>query len=169
MAFFIYLRKGIKFREYLGLNKISGREILKWTSSILLFILLMDTLSFLLGKPIVPGFMEKAYETAYFTPLLFLAFIVAAPLFEEFFFRGFLFVGIQNSKLGFSGAAIITSVLWASIHLQYDIYGITQIFLAGLLLSYARIRSGSLYPCIIMHSLMNLVATVEVIVKLKVL
>lgn len=169
MAVFIFLRKGIKIREYLCLNKISVGETFKWASILLIFVFCQDALTFLLGKPIVVDVMLDAYKTCLFPPFLIFAIVVAAPLFEEFFFRGFLFIGIQNSRLGSWGAAIITSLLWAAIHQQYDLYGIIQIFASGLLLSYAKVRSGSLYPCIIMHSLMNLVATIEVIVKLKML
>jgi hypothetical protein len=47
------------------------------------------------------------------------------------------------------------------VHVQYDLYGITIIFLAGLLFGFARWRTGSIYPCVLMHGLMNLVATLQ--------
>ena len=93
--------------------------------------------------------------------------MVAAPLFEEIFFRGFMFAGLQHSRLGPIGAMVLSSLAWAIIHLQYDLYGITQIFLGGLLLGYARFRSGSIFPAIAMHALMNLIATVQVIIFLQ--
>jgi CAAX protease family protein len=164
---FVFLRKGITFREYLSLKIINGKEALKWSLILLLFVICQDIVSFLIGKPIVTESMLKAYQTCLFPPFLFFAVVVAAPILEEFFFRGFLFVGIQNSKLGAWGAAIITSILWAGLHLQYDMYGITHIFIIGLLLSYAKLKTGSLYTCIMMHSLMNIIAFFEIIVKLK--
>ena len=52
--------------------------------------------------------------------------------------------------------------------LQYDLYGVATIFVSGLLLGYARLKTGSLYPTLFLHGLMNLIATVEVVVFLKV-
>jgi len=41
-------------------------------------------------------------------------------LFEELFFRGFLFRGLSSSFMGPVGAVLVTSALWALIHTQYD-------------------------------------------------
>jgi membrane protease YdiL (CAAX protease family) len=112
--------------------------------------------------------MRSTYATAYFAPLLWLAFIIVAPLSEELFFRGFLFKGIESSRLGAFGAAIITSLVWAILHIQYDIYSMLVLFAGGLLLALSRVRSKSLYPPIAMHIVQNLVATVEVIIYLRV-
>ena len=54
----------------------------------------------------------------------------------------------------------------ASIHLQYDVYQIGTIFFIGILLGVARIRSGSLYVPLAMHTLINLLATVEAGIKI---
>jgi membrane protease YdiL (CAAX protease family) len=51
--------------------------------------------------------------------------------------------------------------LWAAIHLQYDAYGIGMIFVCGILLGYARMRTGSVLLCMVMHAFMNLVATIQ--------
>ncbi|MCJ7675274.1 MAG: CPBP family intramembrane metalloprotease [Sedimentisphaerales bacterium] len=133
----------------------------------MLFVICHDTLIFLLGRPIVPDFMLAAYRTAYSLPLLWLALMVMAPLAEEIFFRGFLFKGIESSKLGPAGAIIITALAWSVMHLQYDIYGIAGLFAGGLLLGLARLRSNSIYPPIVMHALQNLIATIEVVVVSK--
>jgi hypothetical protein len=87
--------------------------------------------------------------------------MVVAPIFEEIFFRGFLFQGIRYSRLGPIGAIGITSFFWAVIHLQYDIYGIATIFAHGLLLGIVRFKTDSIYLLMVMHSLASLVATVE--------
>jgi membrane protease YdiL (CAAX protease family) len=84
---------------------------------------------------------------------------------EEPLFRGFMMRGIWHSRLGAVGAIVIASACWSLLHLQYDCYSIIQIFLAGLLLGAARLKTQSLYPPLAMHSLMNLLATVEVVVS----
>jgi membrane protease YdiL (CAAX protease family) len=130
----------------------------------LVFAIAWDGLTYLLDRPIIPEFMLRAYETAYFVPLLWLAIVIAAPLAEELFFRGFLFESVRYTRLGVTGAVVITSLLWAVIHLQYGPYEITTVFILGLILGVARLITGSIYTPIVMHGLVNLVATVEVAV-----
>jgi membrane protease YdiL (CAAX protease family) len=55
----------------------------------------------------------------------------------------------------------LTSLIWAAIHLQYDWYGQTMIFLGGILLGCARWRTGSVLLPMLLHGLMNLVASAE--------
>jgi hypothetical protein len=57
----------------------------------------------------------------------------------------------------------MTAALWAGIHFQYDWYGVLTILLGGLLFGYARWRTGSILPGLVMHALMNLAATIQVI------
>lgn len=161
-------RKEITVREYLCLHRVGWKEIGKWSLVVLVFIGCFDALTFLIGRPVVPEFMTSAYTTAYFAPLLWLAFVIVAPLSEEVFFRGFLFKGIENSRLGAVGAAITTSLVWSILHIQYDIYSMFVLFAGGLLLALARVRSNSLYAPIAMHILQNLIATVEVVIYLRI-
>jgi len=104
----------------------------------------------------------RVYQTAGFPLLLWLAVVVAAPLAEETLFRGFLFKGILHSRLGGAGAVVLTALIWAVIHQQYDLYGVATVFAAGLLLGYARLSTNSIYAGLLMHALMNLIATIEV-------
>jgi len=110
----------------------------------------------------MPSWMVDSYKTAGVLPLFWFTLVIAAPIFEELLFRGFLFEGLRYSRIGNLGAIIITSALWASIHLQYELFEVVSIFLIGLLFGYAKIKTGSLYTSIIMHALMNLAATVQV-------
>jgi len=89
--------------------------------------------------------------------------MVAAPLGEETLFRGFFFQGLLRSRLGAPGAIALSSLFWALIHVQYDAYGIATIFVTGLFLGYARLKTQSLYVPIFLHSLNNLGATLELL------
>lgn len=161
---FAMARGGITIREYFSLKKIGWRQLLKWQLALIAFVIVTSTLTAFSGSTVASEFMMAVYSTAVYTPLLWLAVIIAAPFFEEMFFRGFLFVGIQNSPLGSTGAILLTSIFWSAIHIQYDYVGIATIFAAGLLFGFARIKSDSIYPCIAMHSLMNLISTVEIMI-----
>jgi len=164
---FAWLRKGPPVKDYLALNAVPAKTVFRWGIALLGLLLLSDVFTTLLGRPIVPEFMVDAYQTAGLVPFLWLAVIVAAPLMEEVFFRGFLLAGFSRSKLGVPGAVVLTSILWAGIHFQYDFYGKATIFVFGLLLGYARLRSGSIYTTIILHALMNLGATIQVAVLVR--
>jgi membrane protease YdiL (CAAX protease family) len=159
---FAWLRKGISIREYLALNPLSWRAAAGWNAALVGLSVLWDGLTILLHRPIVPDVMVQTYQTAGFPPLLWLAVVVAAPLGEEALFRGFLFKGILHSRLGGAGAVVLTALIWAVIHQQYDLYGVANVFAAGLLLGYARLRTNSIYSGLLMHALMNLIATIEV-------
>jgi membrane protease YdiL (CAAX protease family) len=164
---FSWLRRGVTVRKYLSLNPVSTKALARWLGLILICAVAWDGLALLLGRDVIPKFMFQVYETAYILPLLWFALVVAAPLFEEMFFRGFLFEGIRYSSLGTAGALILTSLGWAVIHIQYDIYEISVIFILGLVLGAARIRTQSLYTPIAMHGLTNLLATLEVALYLQ--
>jgi membrane protease YdiL (CAAX protease family) len=92
--------------------------------------------------------------------------VVAAPLYEETFFRGFMFRGIRQSRLGATGALLITAAVWALMHVQYDAFTVAQIFAGGILLGAARLKTGSIYTTLAMHALWGLVATIEIAVSL---
>ena len=161
---FAWLRRGLPVKEYLALKRVRGRHLARWLVLLLCFGVVSDLTTWLMGRPLVPEVMLTLYRSAGFPPLLWLAVVVGAPLVEELFFRGFVFKGLLHSFLGGTGAVLVTAIVWASIHLQYDWHGMTVIFLAGLLLGYARLKTNSIYPCFLMHALMNLLATVQVIV-----
>jgi membrane protease YdiL (CAAX protease family) len=159
--FFARLRKKLSLKDYIGFREPLKSEWVRWLLILAAFLFLSDGLSYLLRQPIVPPFMVEAYKTASSLPALLLAIVVVAPIFEEIFFRGFLFQGIRYSRLGPIGAVGITSFIWAVIHLQYGIYGIATVFVLGLLFGIARIKTDSIHLLMVMHSLVGLVATLE--------
>ena len=161
---FAKLRKNISVKNYIGFKEPSKSEWVKWLLALGAFLFLSEMLSLLLHRPIVHPFMIDAYKTASFLPGLLFAMIIVAPIFEEIFFRGFLFQGFRYSKLGPIGAIGITSLFWAVMHVQYDVYGITTIFALGLLFGTARLKTDSIHLLMVMHSLVGLVAAGETIV-----
>lgn len=156
-------RRGLSPKEYLALRRVAPQSMSRWVVLLLLFVLASDGLTSALGRPIVPDFMVETWRSAGFVPLLLLALLAAAPIGEEIFFRGFIFEGLKSSSLGAIGAIVATSFVWAVIHLQYDLYGIGTIFAVGLLFGYVRLKTNSVYPTILLHAVMNLIATLELI------
>jgi hypothetical protein len=54
-------------------------------------------------------------------------------------------------------------LVWAVIHLQYDIYGMATVFALGLLFGIARLKTDSIHLLMVMHSFVGLVATMETV------
>lgn len=160
----VKLKKASVLRAYLCLQLGNIKQGLPYLLILLLFLPISDLLNLSADRPIVPKFMLNAFHSTDFPILLILATVVAAPIYEELFFRGFMLKGWENSGLGKSGAVLLTSLIWAGIHIQYDIVNMGSVFLLGLLLGAARIRTQSLYFTIGLHSLVNFVATLETMI-----
>ena len=163
---FVKLRKRWSICDYLALNRIPMRCLIQWALVLLAFVVVTDGLTWFLGRDIVPAVMVEAYRTADSVLLLWATLCVAAPVFEEVFFRGFIFRGLQASRLGNPGAVLITALAWSMMHLQYDIYQLSVVLAGGILLGIVRVRSNSTSLTIALHSLMNVIATIELEVYL---
>lgn len=135
-----------------------------WIPALIVFAMASDMLTWVLGKPIVPEFMQVAWATADKVSLT-IAVAAVAPVTEELIFRGFLISGLRPTRLGASGAVLVSSLAWAAIHGQYDFYGVATIFALGVLLGTARVRTGSVAVPIALHSLSNIISTIETIVQ----
>jgi uncharacterized protein len=88
-------------------------------------------------------------------PLALAVVAVGAPLSEELLTRGFLLSALAGSRLGFAGAAVVTSGLWTALHAGYSLVGIAEVFLIGLFFSWLLWRTGSLLVPIVCHGIYN--------------
>lgn len=161
-GWFVRLRKGLTVSDYLGLHWPKFRTLIWWGLGLLLLWGGSDALTIALQRPIVPEVMAEIYWNTWFKPLIWLAMVIAGPATEEFIFRGFLFRGWKESRLGAWGTILLTALLWAAIHVQYDLYGIATILVAGIFLGWARLKTGSVWVCTVLHAVMNLIATLQV-------
>ena len=161
VALIIKLKRGSNITDYIAIRTVPLKTLLKWLGVLVVFIAASEVLSLLLGRPIVTDFMATMYASTHPVWIIWIALIIAAPLFEEIFFRGFLLKGFASSFIGPIGAIVLTAALWAIIHIQYDAYNIAMIFFLGLMFGSARIKTGSLFVPLAMHVLVNLVSTIE--------
>ena len=91
---------------------------------------------------------------------------VIAPVAEELFFRGFVFGALRRWRVMVAGrnlgtwlAAIVTGLFFGAVHAgsaspQY----LVPLAFLGFVLCLVRWRTGSLYPCIALHSFNNSLA-----------
>ena len=105
-------------------------------------------------------------------PLLFTVSVIFEAgwaLGEELGWRGFLFPRLQQ-RFGFHGACLISGLVWAVWHVPEivwtDFNPGTNIFFAlccftimvvalAYIMGYLRVRSGSLWPCVLLHATHN--------------
>lgn len=145
---------------FLQLKPVGARSTAIWLLALVAFVVLSDLLNLAIGRPVVPEFMLDAYSSAH-PALLFIALVFAAPAFEEILFRGFVPGALESGGVSPISAAVVSSLAWSAIHTQYELYDIATIFVLGLLLAAARAKTGSLVPCLAMHSLANVIAFSE--------
>ena len=118
----IKIKKRATLKDYLFLYRVSIQTAASWFVITLGFIVLSTLVLYSLGEPITQQWLFDVYTTARPVWVLWIALLIGAPVFEEMFFRGFMFRGLQSSFLGLTGTIVVTSSLWAVIHLQYDFY-----------------------------------------------
>ena len=152
------------FADYLALRWTSRTNFLIGVVALFVFVIGWDLLSRAVGREIEPGFTGEVLEAARVDGSLWLmviAFCVAAPISEELFARGFLYRGWSESFLGPVGAIVLSSLVWTSLHLQYDWFFSSEVFSIGLLLGYLRYRSNSTWLTILLHGLNNLATLIQ--------
>ena len=159
--------RGLDPIEYLGLTRFSLRHFLEGFLALAALALTIDVVSYLAQIDIVPTFQIDTYTSArrdgWLAPLL-LAVVLVAPAGEEIMYRGFLFRGWVRP--GFRVTAIIMiTALWSGQHIQYEWFGISQVFVTGLVLGWLRWRSGSTLLTMVLHMLVNLGSTIETMIK----
>jgi uncharacterized protein len=158
---------GSNVREYLGIDIPHWRDVAIAVAGLAATIAAADAVTFALGKDMVPAFQIELHRTARAQgslPWLWLAIIVAAPVGEELLFRGFLFRGFVHEPRDAVPGILIISLIWSMLHVQYDWFGTSQVFVIGLLFGFVRWRTGSTTLAILMHVLLNLESVVETVI-----
>lgn len=87
--------------------------------------------------------------------LFVLVAVIMAPLFEETFFRGFLFRGFASSW-GWVWGALASATIFGLAHLQLSVF--VPLFALGFALAWVYKRTGSLWTSIALHALFNAIS-----------
>lgn len=160
-------RNRATLKDYLGFSLPTWKQFAFWILATIAFIVVLDVVTALHDDPKTRSFMLETYSSAKPLYLWLIVLVVVAPVFEELFFRGFMIRGMAASRIGATGAVVISSCLWALIHIQYDIVGIASIFVLGLMLGVAFLKTGSTLMTMTMHALVNGIASVQVALHLR--
>jgi membrane protease YdiL (CAAX protease family) len=160
---------GLDAREYLGLTRFTLRDFLIGVLALGVLAAALYVFAYFVKLDMVPSFQTDTYTSArrdgWLVPLL-LAVVVIGPIGEEIMFRGFLYRGWVRPGFLVTPVIVLT-LLWSAMHIQYDWFGISQVFLTGLVLGWLRWLSGSTALTIVLHMLVNLEAMIETFVKIS--
>jgi uncharacterized protein len=135
-----------------------GRVLLQFYLCMLIYGLVLLSLHLRIPNPAVS--LVKRYAPWF----LILYVVVLAPLIEELFFRGFVFAGLRQ-RYRRPTAALLSATLFALLHLQWTRF--VPLAVLGVLLATLYERSNSLWPPIVTHALVNLVALGVAYVRLR--
>lgn len=164
--------KGGSLPQYLALKPFSPSVGIGMLGLLLIFMIASQALTYVLDMaPLV--FVDPLYQSVSSVWLLIFAMVVVAPIYEEVIFRGILWSAIAeqftassySANHGAIVASIVTSLIFAVIHVQYGIYEISTIVVLALIFCYARIKSGSLLLPIVLHIVNNGAAMWQYIVQ----
>ncbi len=149
-------KRGSRWRDYMAWHPVGVARTVLWVIICLLTVIAMGVLHQALGWR-ESGFMSELSLTQ--SPFwMIVSVAVAAPIFEEMVFRGFVYGGFERS-LGAFPAVLLSSALFTVLHVQYNWSELAQIFVLGMVLGWARMRTQSLFTPIVMHAANNAMAT----------
>lgn len=151
----IKLKSGATISDYLALRGVSFKVCALWFALFIAIMYGLHLITSLFGVKPELEYVKKIYASAQYFWLLAIAIVIAAPIFEELFFRGFLVGGWKDTPLGVAGAVAVSALLWSVIHTQYNILVMIQIFVLGLILGIARVHSKSTLLPIGLHAFNN--------------
>lgn len=155
------LRIELDPRRYLALGPVPGGLFVRWLFVMAIIVVQCDLVLYLAKGELLPAQWIEIYSTVRSPVIFWIALVIATPIFEELLFRGFIFAGLRASRLGDVGAVAITAMAWTMIHQQYDPLEFALIFVVGVVLGIARLRTGSVLVTIAMHMLNNLISAGE--------
>ena len=156
------LTRDVETKSWLALVPVRATTMLGWLVFAFVLLQLADLATVEFGYSPVPPIMETIIETTTYTTLLWVALVIAAPVFEEVLFRGFMYEGLRRTRIGAGGTILVTTLVWTGLHVgQYEPFFLALIALIGILLGIARERTGSLYVPLAIHAMNNLLSTLQ--------
>lgn len=136
------------------------KSILFWTSLLIVVSVGIVILMELLGGTTENTKTESLQNNMRIWTIL-IAFVSAAiisPIYEEIFYRGFLYRWFRV-KWGVSAGILLSSFVFMLVHIPtYNTLPIN--FLSGVIFSWTYEKTGSLYPGMIIHAVFNGIAVV---------
>jgi membrane protease YdiL (CAAX protease family) len=154
------IRKSRTTLNDLGLNRLPvWQDILLALAGFVVYFVCAGVL-ITLASELIPGFdAEETQEVGfdnlsrrYEYILAFVTLVVIAPVAEEVLMRGYLY-GRLRRIAGVVAATVVTAVLFAVLHLQWNVA--VDVFALSLVLTSLREVTGSIWASILVHMMKN--------------
>jgi membrane protease YdiL (CAAX protease family) len=160
-------RSGWGVVAYLALVRPRGRYVLFGLASVVLPLLLtfVHALQFDASQLVTPHGFDRA-RAAGGLLVHVIAVAIAGPVMEEIVFRGFLYRGLSESRIGVAGTVVLTSVAWALLHVGKGSAGMIDTALHGVLWGWLRWYTSSTTATIACHVAYNGFVTLLIIANL---
>ena len=145
----------------LGLGMLPLPVLLAWSCGLLVAALMAIALFHELGRALgMPGspLLEVLLPETARERRLFVLLSIAAGLGEEVAFRGYVLAQLVSLGFGPWGAAITSSVPFAALHAYQGWWGALRTGLLGFAFAASVVLSGSLWPAVISHAGIDVVA-----------
>lgn len=159
----LFHHKKIRIADYFEFNKniiVNNFLLVAFLFIILMFFL--NPVSDYFDVPQNPT-MKYLFENGNII-LIFITAIIAAPIIEEFIFRGWIFNELErryNQVLAFHAS----SILFTIIHIQYGAIEMLLVLAIAYALAFLRIKTRNLIFPIALHFLNNLGALIEYLIS----
>ncbi len=158
ILYLIYEKSFDEFKETL-FSKIKGWHIFKYIGVALVLWCACTVLNSVINNWLYKvGFehVEQLERTQEIPALIagFVSTCVVAPITEEFFYRGIIVSGFSNK--GNAVAVILSSFLFALAHGSLTLFAMP--FVYGFVFALIAIKTKSIFPTIIMHSVCNILS-----------
>lgn len=144
----------------MGMNRLIEWKDYLWAVGGLIASFVVGFLLLQLAESFMPWVdIDQVQDTGVNSPyglelmLVFLLFVVVAPVVEEVIFRGYLYGKIRNLGVNFATTTLVVSLMFGLAHMQWNV-GIT-VFALSLAMCVAREYSGSIWSTILMHMMKN--------------
>ncbi len=159
-------------------GKYSFREAIGWEWNASKFVKVGVVVGVVLGAVLLLQFLPKFIPETTETPFqeilkssaavryaMAVMAVLTAPLTEELVYRGLLYSPLKPA-VGIVGAVTIPTLLFAIVHVpQY--WGawasLTGLLLLSLALTITRAKTKSIYPCVAIHTLFNLIGAIGIV------
>ena len=144
--------------DFLGMRLPRFKHFAIWLGVFLLLMLAIEGLAAVFPA-LDTDFMQQVIGSTTNMTLLAIAVGLVGPLFEEFLLRGLLYGSLRHIVDEHASVALSAGV-FALMHLQYSIPIMLLILPMGVVLGYARSRSGSIWVPVLLHMTNNALSVV---------
>lgn len=162
-VYFIALRPHNLSWRAVGFNSFQNsywKSIIFWTAFLIVISVVIVILMELLGGTTENTKTESLQNNMGIWAILiaFASAAIISPIYEEVFYRGFLYRWFRV-KCGVSAGILLSSFVFMLVHIPtYNTLPVN--FLTGVIFSWTYEKTGSIYPGIIIHGVFNGIAVV---------